>query len=530
MTSRRRSRLTIELIILAVLVGVALGNAAPMLARGVGAYDFVDPIVDVRREILSTYVEQPDEEQMRVGAIEGMIATLDDPYTNYFTAEQLETFEQHTTGTFSGIGAEIDQRDGYIVVVSPLEDSPAFKAGVRPGDLILEVDGESIQGVSTTEAVQRITGPEGTDVELKVRHPNGEEEVITITRRRIEIETVKGVYRDGNGHWHYMLDPDNRIAWLRMTQFSVPTYDALLSAVEEARAAGMRGMILDLRFNPGGLLDSAVKVSDLFLDDGVIVSTEGRTRPQREWEAEPNGDLGDFPIVVLVNEASASASEIVAGALKHNDRAVVLGTRTVGKGSVQEIHPLEGGDGGIKLTTSYYYLPNGQNIHRRENAERWGVDPSDGFYVALTPEQLDAWVEVRRSGEYERAEAWRDVEVSPTWIEEHLADPQLAAALRTMRAKLKTGAWEEVGPGESTILAHIAEKAELERRRQRYLERVGEIESELARLEQIIRTGEAPQPVDADDTPAPEDVDPNEVPAEKLPESEPEAETEPAQP
>jgi carboxyl-terminal processing protease len=339
MTQRMRKRLTVEFIILAVMVGVVAGFYIPdVLARRLTAPEFFDRLVDIRSEIVRNYVDEPDEEQMMIGAIDGMINTLEDPYTVYFTAEQLKGFEKHTRGTFSGIGAEIDKEGNFIRIASPLEDSPAFKAGVMAGDLITHVDGESIEGFATEEAIKRITGPQGTEVVLTLRR--GEKSFdVTIVRDRIKIQTVKGMTRDGAGHWNYMLDPEKKIGYIRMTQFSQPTYENLTEALDELTKAGMKGLILDLRYNPGGLLDTAIKVANLFLDEGVIVSTKGRNSPERVWNAESAGTLDEFPLVVMTNEGSASASEILAGALKYNDRAIVLGTRSVGKGSVQQIIP-----------------------------------------------------------------------------------------------------------------------------------------------------------------------------------------------
>jgi len=490
-TQRTRNRLTLEFVILAVLVGALLGWQIPdVLGRRLDAYNFFDPVVDIRAEILRNYVEEVDEKELLHGAINGMLEQLDDPYTVYFTAEQLQSFEKHTRGTFSGIGAEIDQRDGYIGIVSPLEDSPAFEAGIVAGDLILAVDGNSLEGVSTEEAVKRITGPEDTPVTLTVRHPDGTEEKITIVRQRIEIETVKGLARNEQQHWDYMLDPNSKVGYIRMTQFSQPTYDALTSAMDELQTRGMRGLILDLRFNPGGLLDTAVDTADLFLDDGTIVSTRSRSDIERKWEAESDDTLSDFPMVVLVNEASASASEILAGALKYNDRAIVLGTRTVGKGSVQQIIPLDGGSGGVKLTTSLYYMPNGQNIHRHPDDERWGVDPSDGFYVALSSEELKAMLEARRNNDFPRPSTDPSVQVDPNWVRQHMADPQLAAALKTMQVKLGTGDWKKVGPSNTAILVHLSRRERLEKQRDQIMQRVHEIDDELEQIDRIIAEGD----------------------------------------
>lgn len=520
MTHRMRRRLTAELLMLGVLAGVMLGYTIPeVLAKRGDAYDFVDPLVDIRKQLLDHYIESPDDAALKRGAIEGMLETLNDPYTSYFPPEQLANFEKQTRGTFSGIGAEISKEGEFITIVSPLEDSPAFKAGLTAGDIILEVDGESIAGVSTQEAVDRITGPQGTPVKLKVRKPDGAEKVVTIKRDRIRIETIKGVHRDDQGHWDYMLDPPGGVGYIRMTQFSGPTHEALADALEELQDSGMKGLVLDLRYNPGGLLDSAVRIADMFLDDGTIVSTRGRDgAEQKVWEAKKNGTLDRFPMVVLINEGSASASEILAGALKYNDRAIVLGTRSVGKGSVQQIVHLPGGDGGLKLTTSLYYMPNGQNIHRKPNAERWGVDPSDGYYVALSPSEQEKMLEARRENGFARSPAAEGKAVEPSWVEQTMADPQLAAALEAMQARLASGQWKKVGPGDAVLMTHLSEQRALEERKRRYMERLEEINQELARVQKVIAgASEQAQP---DEQPEREHVAPEDaVPAERLPEA-----------
>lgn len=495
MTQRSKRRLYAEFVLLALLAGVFMGQSPSVVARLTGAYEFFDPIVDIRNELVRYYVDEPDQEEMMVGAIDGMIEALDDPYTNYFTEEQLKSFNKQTRGTFSGIGAEIDQKDDYIVIVSPLEDSPAFKAGLSAGDLILAVNGESLEGATSEEAVEKITGPEGTEVTLTMRFAaTGEEKDVVITRKRIKIQTIKGFSRDDQGHWDYMLDDEHKVGYIRMTQFSQVTYDNLVKALDELDDQNMEGLILDLRYNPGGLLDAAVKISDLFLEEGVIVSTRGRVTPEHKWEAKPAGTLDDFPIVVLINGGSASASEILAGALKYNGRAKVLGTRTVGKGSVQQIIPLDGGHGGIKLTTSHYYLPNGSNIHKKEGASEWGVDPSDGFYVLMSNDEMIEMLKVRRESEIikpkDEHEDNGNAAVTPEWINEQLKDKQLAAALETIVTRLDDGKWAEVGPGSATVMTQLARKEQLERGKKLLLERIDEVDEELEKIDKILREEE----------------------------------------
>jgi carboxyl-terminal processing protease len=506
-------RFRIELSIFLVLLGIFLGWRIPEVAgRKLSAYAFFDPVVDLRDKIDRFYVSEPDEQEMLTGTLRGMIATLDDPYTNYFTPKQLAGFERSTTGTFTGIGAEIEVRDDQLRIVTPLEDSPAFKAGILAGDAILEINGEATDGLTVEEAVEKITGPENTEVVLKVRHPNGAEEDITITRQKIEIETVRGFTRQADGHWNYLLDAQKKIGYIRIAQFSAPTYEALTEAVGELQKQEMKGLIIDLRYNPGGLLNAAVKISNLFLDEGVIVSTKGRGGDnERVIRADSSDTLSPFPMVVLVNEGSASASEIVSGALKDNDRAIVLGTRTVGKGSVQELMKLDGDAGAVKLTTNYYYLPSGRNINRRDDAEEWGVDPNDGFYVPMTTQQREDMVKVRREGDIIRQAADQDngpKRITPEWIRDELKDIQLAAAVEAMIAKLDTGQFKATGKSNATLLAYLSERELLTRRREAYEERIATIDERLAKLaEHINGNGEEDDQTTAADGKATDEAD-----------------------
>ena len=497
MTNQHR-RLVFEVstfaLLLMILGLVLIARVPEVVASRLTAYAFFDPLVDLRDKVMRFYVTEPDEQKMLDGALTGMIATLDDPYTNYFTPKQLASFEKVTTGTFSGIGAEIEVRDRQLRIVTPLEDSPAFKAGILAGDVIVEINSESTENLTVEEAVEKITGPEGTNVVLKLRHPNGDEVDITITRRKIEIETVRGFRRTSEGHWDYMLDPQAKVGYIRLAQFSAPTYKALVDALDALRQQGMRGLVLDLRYNPGGLLESAIQISDLFLDKGVVVSTKGRGGAHgRIINATADGTLPPFPIVVLVNEGSASASEIVSGALKDNGRAIILGTRTVGKGSVQELMKLDGEAGAVKLTTNYYYLPSGRNINRHDDKDVWGVDPTDGYYVPMSVDQREQMIKVRRDGDIikpDNGESNGASQVTPEWLADTLKDIQLGAALKTMLAKLNGGEFVAVGKSNATLLAYITERDALTRRREMHEERITAIDKEVARLNGLIAAPE----------------------------------------
>jgi carboxyl-terminal processing protease len=454
------------------------------LARNT-VFNQLNLLVDVRSELVDSYVEPVDESQLVQSAVRGMVESLEDPYTVYLSPEELKGFDSQVRGSFSGIGAEItiDEQTRRLKIVTPLEDSPAWKAGVMAGDIVLEINGESTVDIKINEAVEKLTGPEGTQVTVKVRHESGEEATFTITRARINIQTVRGLRRDKDNHWQYVIDPKAGVGYVRLTQFTERTAEELHDALEQMNKAGAKGVILDLRFNPGGLLESAVEISDMFLQEGqTIVSVKGRRVPEQVEKATSNGQIFKGAVVVLANEASASASEIVTGALLDNQRAMFVGTRTYGKGSVQQVRLLEDEQGAIKMTNAYYYLPSGRNIHRRPNKEVWGVDPPDGFIVPMTSEQVVEMIKVRRDSDVLRRDAANPPEITGDWIEAELKDLQLAAALRTIQAKITAGDWLKVGKSGAQDMALESRRNTLERQREMLQERIEEIDQELDKL------------------------------------------------
>ncbi len=481
-------------VLILALTSCVLAVASTKVADWDDALKQLDLLVDVRHAIVQQYVEEPDQKKMIEGAVEGMVTSLEDPYTSYISPQEMQDFEKDVQGQFSGIGAEVDQVDGRVRIITPLEGSPAWNAGVLAGDLILEVDGEDTAGMALREAVSKLTGLEGTQVTIKVRHLSGEEQTLTITRARITTQTVKGLRRDAARQMDYLLDDGARIGYIRVSQFTDATMGNLVEAIEKLKAQGARGLLLDLRFNPGGLLTAAVGVSDMFLAPGErIVSVKGRVVPERVFSAEREPIVpASLPVAVLVNEASASASEIIAGALKDNGRAVVIGTRTFGKGSVQQVHMLDSDQGALKITNAYYYIPSGRHIHRKADAEVWGVDPDDGFYVAMTPEQQLSMLRARRNYDAHEPTA-EEPEVTAEWLEQEMKDLQLAAALRAMRAKVETGEWLKVGEGDATVMERTREARELARQQDLLEARLGQIQTRLGKL----RAGEVEEGDDA---------------------------------
>lgn len=466
-----------------ILAGLLLANVVVMgaLAGRTSVYEQLDLLVDVRHEIVTEYVEEPDESKMIDAAVRAMVESLGDPYTVYLAPQELPDFDKRVRGTFSGIGAEIDLHENRLRIVTPLEDSPAWKSGILAGDIVLEIEGQSTEGITTAEAIKKLTGEAGTDVTIKVRHTDGKVETITVTRAVIQVPTLKGFRKNGDNTWNYMLDAQRKIGYVRLTQFTEESQPRLSGAIEQLHNDGMKAMILDLRFNPGGLLDSAVSISDLFLSPGkTIVSVRGRAHRDQEYQSTDEADLRGMPLVVLVNEASASASEIVAGALKDNGRAVIIGTRTFGKGSVQQLKLLEANQGAIKITNALYYLPSGRNIHKREGQEYWGVDPTDGFYVPMTDEQVIEMLKVRRESGIDSGNL--DKPVTPDMLEQDLKDVQLAAALRAVVGRLDDGDWPKVGKESGETLARQAEIDRLKRLRNDMKTRLDDVDERIAKL------------------------------------------------
>jgi len=379
----------------------AAAAAPPVAKRGDDDeyFDLLRLFADTLDQIDRNYVKEVSRRELMEAAIEGLLSKLD-AYSDYIPPDELETFKSGVESEFGGIGIQIGMEDGQLTVISPIFGSPAYRAGVLAGDRIVQIGDKSTEGLSLDEAVRRLKGKVGTSVTMSVMHAhNAQEQTVTLEREMIQIDTVLGERRRDDDTWDFMYDPQEKIGYIRLVAFGRDTADKLTEALEELQNQGLRGLVLDLRFNPGGLLTAAVEVSDLFLAKGVIVSTAGRNTQQRLWEAQEAGSYLDFPLVVLVNNYSASASEIVAACLQDHQRAVIVGERTWGKGSVQNVIELEEGRSALKLTTAGYQRPNGHNIHRFEGAadkDEWGVRPDKGFEVKLSPQETARLLIVRR--------------------------------------------------------------------------------------------------------------------------------------
>lgn len=474
---------------LLAILGVAVVGSTIAVATNAARdpYSFFDPIVEVRMLVKEHFVEDVDDSAMLRGAIDGMIGVLDDDYTEFVPAEDTAEFAKNLTGEYVGIGAEVGMRDGWFTIISPLDDSPAWRAGVMADDRVIAIDGESTEGLSVDQCIDRLMGQPGTDVTITVQR-GAETLDITITRQPIRVRPVRGLYRadDGEGDWRYVLDPDHGVVYVRLSQFTPASGAALAGALRDAaeQAGGRIGsLILDLRFNPGGVMEQAVEVADLFLDEGVIVSSKGRTGSNRVERATADGTLPGFPMIVLVNAQSASASEIVAGALGEHERAVILGTRTFGKGLVQSVRPLASGAGVLKMTEQRYALPSGRIIQRTDDSPTWGVDPTPGYYLPLTDEQTMAMLTSRREQEII---AQRDgpEPTDAASILAFLEDPQLSAAHRVLVHHARTGTMEPVGiPDAGPDAVAAGELRTVRRQRERLLRELTRIDRRLDAIE-----------------------------------------------
>lgn len=369
-----------------------------------------------------------------------------DPYTVMVWPRQVQDFEKMMMNEFSGIGIEISKPRGLLTIASLLPDTPAYRAGLDAGDVIEAVDGVPTKDMSLICAVKKITGPKGTSVVLSVKRPTQEKaEEITITRDRIIVPTIRGWQRTEAGTWLYMVDEADRIGYVRITSFSGETASDFETALRELESQGLRGLIMDLRFNTGGLLDSAVSVVDKFIREGLIVRTQPKIGMIPSYEyAHRRGTHPDYPLVILINSDSASASEIVAGALadpKH-ERAVLVGSRTHGKGSVQGITHYPGGGAQLKYTMAYYHLPSGQRVKSRdavkkEGGKDWGVGPD--VEVELNSAEQTKMLSAQRDNDV-LVQAARDEHggsYKKRTLEETLeSDPQLAVGLLVVKTKL----------------------------------------------------------------------------------------------
>ncbi len=383
-----------------VLLGAVAGAALTLVAvqpsrlligtsaRAAGAADTyrqLNLFGDIFERVRSHYVEKPDDSKLVEGAINGMLNGLD-PHSSYMDPKGFRDMQVQTHGEFGGLGIEVTMEDGLVKVVAPIDDTPAAKADVRAGDVITHIDDEAVQGLTLNQAVEKMRGPVNTKIRLKVMRKGLDKPLeISLTRDTIKVRSVRS-----------RTDGDD-VGYIRITQFNEQTTDGLKKSISDiTNQVGndkLKGFVIDLRNNPGGLLDQAISVSDAFLERGEIVSTRGRDPEETQrFNARPGDLTKGKPVILLVNGGSASASEIVAGALQDHRRATVVGTRSFGKGSVQTIIPLGSGNGALRLTTARYFTPSGRSIQAK------GISP-DIEVLQAVPEEIQARATTETKGE-----------------------------------------------------------------------------------------------------------------------------------
>jgi carboxyl-terminal processing protease len=400
-------------------------------------YSLMKVFVDTFDQVERNYVKDVDRRELLQAAIEGMMSRLD-PYSSYISPDEMARFSEAVDQEFGGIGIQVhkDEHTDRLTVMSPLPGTPAYRAGIRAGDVIMEIDGKSTKGYSINTAVHLLKGKPGASVKIGVRHLGDDKiEQVAVVRDIIHVATVLGDHYKPDGSWDFMLDKQNKIGYVRLTHFSRHSAIELEKAVNELLEEGMKGFVLDMRFDPGGLFSQATEIADMFIDGGTIVSTKGRNTPTRTWEAKKDGTFPNFPMAVIVNHFSASASEIVAACLQDHHRAVIVGERSWGKGSVQNVIELEGGTSALKLTTASYHRPSGKNIHRFPGAtdkDEWGVMPDPGYEVKFTPGETTEYTDSYRPE--------RDVLSKSGPPKSDFKDRQLEKALVAVRGKISSAA------------------------------------------------------------------------------------------
>ena len=383
-------------------------------------------LIFAMNQIESHGLEVVGGDELFEGALEGMTAKLDE-YSSYISPAAMSEFQEMIDREFGGVGIEIrlDEDTKELTVASPLVGTPAYEAGIIAGDRILRIDGESTQGLSLSDASERMRGEPGDPVTLSILRQGVSEPIeIEIVRAVIRIDTVLGDTRNVDGSWNYFLEGEEGIGYLRINSFGEQTEQEMRRAVDWLIQRGLKGLIIDVRNDPGGLLMAAIGVCDMFVDSGVIVTTRRRDRTIRQtYSATGKGTYGGFPVAVLANQYSASASEIVAACLQDQAGTCVIGTRTFGKGTVQELIDLNGNRGILKLTTSSYWRPSGKNIHRGREAKEeddWGVKPNPGYEVKLDDDEFAKQLRVRRLRDIGR---WSDERDTPQGDEDELLSP-----------------------------------------------------------------------------------------------------------
>jgi carboxyl-terminal processing protease len=445
-----------------ILLGYAVSHSAPPREKD-RDYELVRLVVEVLDEVDHKYVRPLDADAKRKlieDMINGGLERLD-PHSGFIGPKDFRRFTQGSKGKFGGVGINLstDPQNGrHLTVISPMVDTPAYEAGILAGDVILKIDGKSTEQMRTADAVELIQGDPGQKVVLTVLHEGAKEPVdITLVRAEIHVPSILGDVRKQTNpaEWDFFFDKANRIAYIRVVAFSETTAAELRSVLEGLQKEGLRGLVLDLRYNPGGLLRSAVEVCRLFLTEGRIVSTRGRNAQEEDYDAKPGTALllppQNYPVAILINKLSASASEIVAAALQDHGRAVIVGERSYGKGSVQNIIDMEDHTSALKLTTASYWRPSGKNIHRfpdSKDSDEWGVQPNPGLEVPMKEEERLEYFLYRRERDIVHGKGGGAKGEGPGAREKEkkpFTDRSLEKALEYLRGEIKKSGQQAAG-------------------------------------------------------------------------------------
>ncbi len=405
-------------------------------------YELLRLFVDTLDQVERNYVEDVSRRQLLEAAIEGMLSELDQ-HSDYIPPEDLDRFKTGVESEFGGVGIHVSKpQRGPLTIISPLVGSPAHRGGLLAGDVITHISGEPADELTVDDAVRKIKGPVGTPVKVTVRRAaDGSTEEVELLREVVRVETVLGERRNDDDSWDFLYDEAKGIGYVRVTGFARRTTLELRRALRQLKEKNAKGLILDLRFNPGGLLSTAIQVSDMFVATGRIVSTEGRNTKSQTWDARRGGPCEQLPMAVIVNRFSASASEIVAACLQDHGRAAIIGERTFGKGSVQNIIELEAGRSALKLTTAGYIRPSGTNIHRFPDAgedDQWGVRPDEGLEVKVSGREMRRIALARQA----RDVVGHQADTSDAEPDEEVVDRMLEKAAAYLDEQIAKGAKE----------------------------------------------------------------------------------------
>lgn len=357
-------------------------------------YELMSLFVDAFQQIETNYVRDIDRRLLVEAAIDGMVSELDQ-YSSFVPPKERARFDRVLSQEFGGIGIQVNIRNDRLIVVSPTPGTPAYDAGILPGDVITRIGDTDMKGKTINAAIREMQGPIGQVVDLVILRP-GQKELIemSLTRQLITVKSIRGHEYNDDDTWNYWVSEEPKIAYVRLASFSRHSAEELEEVLRTLVSLKMEGLVLDLRFNPGGLLEAAIEMADLFLKSGNIVSVRGRNVPEKSWDARRKETLPDFPMAVLINGYSASASEVLSACLQDNKRATIVGERTWGKGSVQNVIRIDDGKSILKLTTASYHRPSGVNIHRFKEMgpdDTWGVLPDEDFEIPYSRKQWVAW-------------------------------------------------------------------------------------------------------------------------------------------